>query len=75
MTERDSTLSEAAAVSALRDAMRRVAILGAGGMGTALALLIARSNADVEISLWCRDAEHAGEIARSRVNSTTCRRL
>jgi len=48
--------------------MRRVAILGAGGMGTALSLLIARSGADVGIRLWCRDPEHAGEIARDRVN-------
>src|SRR5262249_21816710 len=49
-------------------AMRRIAILGAGGMGTALALLMARSGADIQVVLWCRDPEHAGQIARSRVN-------
>ena len=48
--------------------MRRVAILGAGGMGTALALLIGKSGADVNVRLWCRDPEHAGQMARGRVN-------
>jgi glycerol-3-phosphate dehydrogenase (NAD(P)+) len=46
--------------------MKRVAILGAGGMGTALALLFARSVADVR--LWSRDRAHAEEFARVRVN-------
>ena len=47
--------------------MRRVAILGAGGMGTALRLACsARSVADVR--LWSRDPEHAAEFARIRVN-------
>ena len=43
-----------------------VAILGAGGMGTALALLFARSA--VEVRLWSRDPGHAREFARTRVN-------
>ena len=46
--------------------MKRVAILGAGGMGTALALLFERSGASVR--LWSRDADRAAEMARSRVN-------
>src|SRR6185312_9700336 len=46
--------------------MKRVAILGAGGMGTALAVLLARSTRSVQ--LWARDAAQAAEIARSREN-------
>jgi glycerol-3-phosphate dehydrogenase (NAD(P)+) len=46
--------------------MRRIAILGAGGMGTALALLFRKSGADVR--LWSRDPKHAEEFARTRVN-------
>jgi glycerol-3-phosphate dehydrogenase (NAD(P)+) len=46
--------------------MRRIAILGAGGMGTALALLFGKSVGDVRI--WSRDSEHAGAFARTRVN-------
>ena len=40
--------------------MKRVAILGAGGMGTALALLFGRVVGDVR--LWSRDLEHAAEF-------------
>ncbi len=46
--------------------MRRIAILGAGGMGTALALLFHKSAA--EVRLWARDAGHAEAISRHRVN-------
>jgi glycerol-3-phosphate dehydrogenase (NAD(P)+) len=46
----------------------RLAILGAGGMGTALALLLAKSGARVDVRLWCRDPDHAQEMARNRVN-------
>ncbi len=46
--------------------MKRIAILGAGGMGTALALLFRKSACDVR--LWSRDPVHAGEVARTRVN-------
>jgi glycerol-3-phosphate dehydrogenase (NAD(P)+) len=35
-------------------------------MGTALALLISKAGASVR--LWCRDREHAGRLARARVN-------
>ncbi len=47
--------------------MKRVAILGAGGMGTALALLFARKGLDVQ--LWARDPARAAEIARTRRNA------
>jgi glycerol-3-phosphate dehydrogenase (NAD(P)+) len=46
--------------------MKRVAILGAGGMGTALSLLFGRGGA--EVRLWSRDRAHAEAFARSRVN-------
>ncbi|MGC8640621.1 MAG: NAD(P)H-dependent glycerol-3-phosphate dehydrogenase [Isosphaeraceae bacterium] len=46
--------------------MKRIAILGAGGMGTALALLFHESSARVR--LWSRSPEHAGELAQSRYN-------
>ena len=47
--------------------MKRVAILGAGGMGTALALLFERQGATVH--LWSRDAASASAMAQSRVNT------
>jgi glycerol-3-phosphate dehydrogenase (NAD(P)+) len=46
--------------------MKRVAILGAGGMGTALAVLLARSVG--EVRLWSRDPEYARRFAQTRVN-------
>lgn len=46
--------------------MNRVAILGGGGMGTALAMIFARSAGDVR--LWVRDPERALEIAETRDN-------
>ncbi len=47
--------------------MKRVAILGAGGMGTALAVLFGKTARPVQ--LWARDGLHAAELARSRVNA------
>ncbi|MDR3637321.1 MAG: NAD(P)-dependent glycerol-3-phosphate dehydrogenase [Isosphaeraceae bacterium] len=47
--------------------MKRVAILGAGGMGTALAVLFARSVRSVQ--LWPRDPVRAAELARTRENA------
>ena len=41
--------------------MKRVAILGAGGMGTALAVLFSRSARTVQV--WARDPLHAAELA------------
>ncbi len=46
--------------------MKSVAILGAGGMGTALALLFGRVLG--EVRLWSRDPDHAAALARTRVN-------
>lgn len=50
-----------------RAAFRRVAILGAGGMGTALALLLSRTTGSVR--LWARDPERAAAIQASRRNT------
>jgi glycerol-3-phosphate dehydrogenase (NAD(P)+) len=47
--------------------MKRVAILGAGGMGTALALLFAKSARSVQ--LWARDPDQAAELGRARENA------
>ncbi len=47
--------------------MKHVAIVGAGGMGTALALLFARSTS--EVRLWSRDPSHAREMAATRSNA------
>lgn len=46
--------------------MKQIAILGAGGMGTALALLFDKAGASAR--LWCRSAERARELAHSRCN-------
>ncbi|AGA27001.1 NAD(P)H-dependent glycerol-3-phosphate dehydrogenase [Singulisphaera acidiphila] len=47
--------------------MKRVAILGAGGMGTALALLFAKTARSVQ--LWARDPGQASELVRTRENA------
>jgi glycerol-3-phosphate dehydrogenase (NAD(P)+) len=47
--------------------MRRIVILGAGGMGTALALLFGKTAPDVR--LWSRDPAHAQDFASTRVNA------
>jgi glycerol-3-phosphate dehydrogenase (NAD(P)+) len=46
--------------------MKRVAILGAGGMGTALSVLLAKTGCAVQ--LWSRDAGHAAELQAVREN-------
>jgi glycerol-3-phosphate dehydrogenase (NAD(P)+) len=46
----------------------RIAILGAGSWGTALAVVLSRSPRPHEISLWARDAQLAQEIASKREN-------
>lgn len=46
--------------------LRHVAILGAGGMGTALAVLLARGGSTSRI--WAREPARAAEIERDRVN-------
>jgi glycerol-3-phosphate dehydrogenase (NAD(P)+) len=47
--------------------MKRIAILGAGGMGTALALLFARRG--LAVRLWARNAADASAMAATRENS------
>lgn len=47
--------------------MTRVAVLGAGGMGTALAFLLARAVRSV--ALWCRDPDRAEEVRATRRNA------
>jgi glycerol-3-phosphate dehydrogenase (NAD(P)+) len=46
--------------------IRRAAIIGAGSLGTSLAVLFAR--AGFEVDLGCRTAEQAEECAKSRLN-------
>lgn len=45
---------------------RRIAVLGAGSWGTALANLAAHAGADV--ALWARDAEHVAQMQATRAN-------
>jgi glycerol-3-phosphate dehydrogenase (NAD(P)+) len=47
--------------------MNRIAVLGAGGMGTAVALLFARTARLV--ALWAREESRADEIRRTRQNA------
>ncbi len=47
--------------------MKRVAIVGAGGMGTALAAMLARSGS--EVRLWARDAARAEALNATRENA------
>jgi len=47
--------------------LRRVAVLGAGSWGTALAVALAR--AGFEVDLGCRSAEQAKEVGRGRQNA------
>jgi glycerol-3-phosphate dehydrogenase (NAD(P)+) len=46
----------------------RVAILGAGSWGTALAIVLSRASRSHEIWLWSRDANHAQSISRYNEN-------
>jgi len=46
--------------------MNKVAMIGAGSWGTALALLLARTGCPV--ALWDRDADHIAQLAREREN-------
>jgi glycerol-3-phosphate dehydrogenase (NAD(P)+) len=49
--------------------MQRVAILGGGGMGTALAVLLGRNRPDVPVTLWVREPEVAASIRERRENT------
>ena len=48
--------------------MTKIAILGAGGWGTALAIVLARSRKPHKVSLWARDSALAESIRRDREN-------
>ncbi len=50
--------------------MTRIAILGGGGWGTALAIVLSRSRMPHEVSLWVHDAGLAESIGRDRENKT-----
>ena len=47
--------------------MTKIAILGGGSWGTALAIVLSHSRKAHEISLWMRDAALAAEEARAQV--------
>ena len=48
--------------------MRHVAVMGAGGWGTALSIVAARAGREVRV--WSRNAKVVGEINGERVNAT-----
>ena len=48
--------------------MNRIAVMGAGGWGTALGIVAARAGREVRV--WSRNAKVVGEINRERVNGT-----
>jgi glycerol-3-phosphate dehydrogenase (NAD(P)+) len=50
--------------------MKKIAILGAGSWGTALAIVLARSRQPHAISLWVRDPLLAESLLRERENRT-----
>jgi glycerol-3-phosphate dehydrogenase (NAD(P)+) len=50
--------------------VKRIAILGGGSWGTALAIVLSRTHKPHEISLWVRDAALAESIRRDRENRT-----
>jgi glycerol-3-phosphate dehydrogenase (NAD(P)+) len=50
--------------------MTKIAVLGAGSWGTALAMVLSRSPRKHNISLWARDAALAEILLRNRENST-----
>jgi len=50
--------------------VKKVAILGAGSWGTALAIVLTRSRQPHRIGLWAHDPELAEFLRRERVNST-----
>jgi glycerol-3-phosphate dehydrogenase (NAD(P)+) len=50
--------------------VRKIAILGAGGWGTALAIVLTHSRQPHQISLWAHDPQHAESLCHERENLT-----
>ncbi|HEY6129954.1 MAG TPA: NAD(P)H-dependent glycerol-3-phosphate dehydrogenase [Candidatus Acidoferrum sp.] len=50
--------------------MKKIAVLGAGSWGTALAIVLARSRQPHSLSLWAHDPELAESLGRERENRT-----
>jgi glycerol-3-phosphate dehydrogenase (NAD(P)+) len=50
----------------MANSIKRVGILGAGGMGTALGVLLSKTGCAVH--MWARDPSHAAELTSSREN-------
>ena len=50
--------------------MSRIAILGGGSWGTALAIVLSRAHRKHDISLWVRDPDLAQSLQRRRENAT-----
>ena len=48
--------------------MKKIAILGAGSWGTALAIILTRSRQPHNICLWAHDPELAESLGREREN-------
>ena len=46
--------------------INKIAMMGAGSWGTALALLLARKG--IQVTLWDRDGDHVGQLAHYREN-------
>lgn len=55
--------------------MTRIAILGAGGWGTALSVVLSRARKPHEISLWARSTELADALRLQRENTTYLKRI
>jgi glycerol-3-phosphate dehydrogenase (NAD(P)+) len=49
--------------------VRRIAILGGGSWGTALAIVLSRTHKEHEVALWVRDAALAESVRRDRENN------
>jgi glycerol-3-phosphate dehydrogenase (NAD(P)+) len=50
--------------------MTKIAILGGGSWGTALAIVLSRSHRPQDVSLWMRDANLANRVAATRENAS-----
>ena len=50
--------------------MSRIAILGGGSWGTALAIILSRAHRKHELILWVHDPQLAGSLQRERQNAT-----